>query len=231
MKLRNKSDRISKRSEQKGREDSPREAPVDPDDPGDDADVPTTSGSVEDVGKRPKKLSNTSKRERKRSKRKSRKYSPGRPGGEPDEPGAETAVPGDIHNLHKRPRKVSNERVDERTHQVEIEPLEAIEASRSRQESSRAIRTAQTLSTTPNTMGCVPGATGMRAASYRTRRVEIEGREAIRASRSRRESSRAIGGAGLMSKASHTIGNEGRWMAQRAAHAATRNESKRIRSL
>ena len=112
-KLRNTSERVNESSKRRNREYSPGWTQVESDDPDDDAVVSTMSGSIEDVGMRPKKLSNASERERKRSKRRSRKDSAGRPGGEPDEPRAETAVSGDIHNLQKRPRKVSNERVDE----------------------------------------------------------------------------------------------------------------------
>ena len=88
-----------------------------------------------------------------------------------------------------------------RTHQVDIEPLEAIEASRSRREPSRAIRTAKTLSTTPNTMGCVPAAAGTSAKSKRTREIEETDRECIGMSRRRRKASRAIGGARAKAKA------------------------------
>ena len=98
-KLRNTSERVNESSKRRNREYSPGWTQVESDDPDDDAVVSTTSGSIEDVGMRPKKLSNASERERKRSKRRSRKDSPGRPGGEPDEPRAETAVSGDIHNL------------------------------------------------------------------------------------------------------------------------------------
>ena len=54
--------------------------------------------------------------------------------------------------------KLATSAAMKRMHQVEIEPLEAIEASRRRQEPSRAIRTAQTLSTTPDMMADTPGA-------------------------------------------------------------------------
>ena len=55
-----------------------------------------------------------------------------------------------------------------------------------------AFGTTERLSTAPDTMGYIPGAMGTRAASYWTRCVEIEGQEAIRMSRSRLESLRAI---------------------------------------
>ena len=71
-KLANASERINESLERKCREDSPGRTRVEPNDPDDNADVSTTSGSVEDVGKRLKKLPNTSERERKRSKRRSR---------------------------------------------------------------------------------------------------------------------------------------------------------------
>ena len=48
-------------------------------------------------------------------------------------------------------------------HQVEIEPLEAIEASRRCREPSRAIQTAQMLSTTPDMMEDIPEAMGTSA--------------------------------------------------------------------
>ena len=64
-----------------------------------------------------------------------------------------------------------------RTHQVEIEPLEAIEASRRRREPSRVIRTVQTLSTTPDTMSDTPEATGMSVSSKQAHYVKFEGQE------------------------------------------------------
>ena len=49
------------------------------------------------------------------------------------------------------------------THQVEIEPLEAIEVSRRHREPPRAIWTTQMLSTTPDTIADTPEAAGMSA--------------------------------------------------------------------
>ena len=89
------------------------EAPVDPDDPGDDTDMSTTSGSVEDVRKRPKKLQNVLGQVRKCLKERTRQDSPSRPGEESDKPDGETVIPGNFQMSQQRPRSVSNERVDE----------------------------------------------------------------------------------------------------------------------
>ena len=112
-KLVNMSDHISEGSKRRGREDSPKGAQDERDDPGDNADASTASWSVEDVGKRSKKLREALKRIRKRSERRSRTNSPGRPEEEPVEPSGGTAVPDGIHDVQERPRKVRNERVDE----------------------------------------------------------------------------------------------------------------------
>ena len=113
MKLQTMSGHVSESSRTGGRGDLPGRMKVEPGDPGCEADVSSAPWSIKRVLKRLQKLSNTSERKHKCSKQRSRKDSPGRPGGEPDEQGAETAVPGDIHDLHKRPRKVRNEHVDE----------------------------------------------------------------------------------------------------------------------
>ena len=88
-----------------------------------------------------------------------------------------------------------------RTHHVEETAWVAIWVNQRHQEVSRAFGTAKRLSTAPDTMGYVPAATGASAESKRTRRVEKSSQEAIWASRRRRETSRAIGAAGAMSKA------------------------------
>ena len=79
-----------------------------------------------------------------------------------------------------------------RTHQVEIDPLEAIEASRRCREPPRAIRTAQMLSTTPDTMEDTPGAAGTSASSKRARYVKFEGQEVTWMSEPSREMSGTI---------------------------------------
>ena len=76
-------------------------------------DASRASEGVEDDGNRPKKLRKTLERVSKRSEPKEREDSRGRLGDEPDEPGGETGVPGDCQTSQKRPRNVSNERVDE----------------------------------------------------------------------------------------------------------------------
>ena len=75
-------------------------------------------------------------------------------------------------------------------------------------------------------MGCVPVAAGMSAELKRMHEVEEPGQEAIWASQRRREMSKAIGATKAMEMASDTMGDEMVRMAQQAAHAATRNESK-----
>jgi hypothetical protein len=68
------------------------------------ADVSRASEGVEDDGNRSKKLWSASEHDRDRSKRINEENSPGRPGDEPDEPGGEAAVPGDVHSTQERPR-------------------------------------------------------------------------------------------------------------------------------
>ena len=116
-----------------------------------------------------------------------------------------------------------------RTHHVVIQAQEGAWRCREARRTSRAIRTAQTLSRTPDTMGNDPRASGMSAMSIRTRYVEIEGQEAIRMRKSSREISAANRSAKAMETASRWTGKGAEWMAQRAAHGATRNESKRDR--
>ena len=113
MKLQTTSGCVNERSKAKGCEDSPMAGRVEQNDPGGKADASGMPEDDEDDWDMPTKLRNTSEHVNESSKRRSRKYSPCRPGGEPDEPGAETAVSGDIHDLQKRPRTVSNEHVDE----------------------------------------------------------------------------------------------------------------------
>jgi hypothetical protein len=112
-KLQTTLERVRESSERKGRDDSPREARVEQNDPDSEADASAASGSVEDVQKKPKNLRNASEHERKCSKRRSREVSPDKARGDPDRPDGETAVPGDFQRPQERPRSVSNERVDE----------------------------------------------------------------------------------------------------------------------
>ena len=76
-------------------------------------DTSRASEGIEDDGNRPKKLRKALEHVSKRSDPKEREDSQGRPGDEPDEPGGETAVPGDCQKSQQRPMNVSNERVDE----------------------------------------------------------------------------------------------------------------------
>ena len=112
--------------------------------------------------------------------------------------------------------KAQNEEV-ENTHHVDLEGSQTSRAPK---------RLYQATSTTSrNVLGQSATSTLMK----RTHHVEIKGAEAIWASWRGREASKAIGTAKPMSKTSDMIRNKGRWMAQRAAHAATRNESPRDR--
>ena len=86
---------------------------VDENDPGDEADMPPASRSVEDVWKRLKKLRKVSKHVSKHSERKDQRDSPGRPRDSPEGPGGETAVPGGVHDVQERPRNVRNECANE----------------------------------------------------------------------------------------------------------------------
>jgi hypothetical protein len=113
MKLQTTLERVRESSERKGRDDSPREARVEQNDPDSEADGSAASGRVEGDWKQPKNLRNASEHERKRSKRRSREDSPGKARGDPDRPDGETAVPGDFQRPQERPTSVSIERVDD----------------------------------------------------------------------------------------------------------------------
>ena len=117
-------------------------------------DASRASEGIEDDGNRPKKLRKTLERVSTRSETKERELedSQGRPGDEPDEPGGETAVPGDCQTSHKRPRNVRNERVTKRTRHIEIEGQEVKVSERSR-ETSRAIGSARATATEMRWMG------------------------------------------------------------------------------
>ena len=122
-KLRNVSEQIRQHPKGRTRENSPGIPQVESDDLDDEAVELATSGSVEDVGKRPKKLSNTSECERKRSKRRSRQHSPGRPGEEPDEPGGETVVQGDVQSPPERHRGGTNDNgIETKPSSLDTEP-------------------------------------------------------------------------------------------------------------
>ena len=73
----------------------PRRTQVELDHPGAKADTSAASETVNDVGKKPRKLRKVSELKQECSELKEEANSPGRPGEEPDEPGGETAVPGD----------------------------------------------------------------------------------------------------------------------------------------
>jgi hypothetical protein len=79
---------------------------------GGEADVSRASEGVEVDGNRSKKLWSASEHDRDRSKRINEENSPGRPGDEPDEPGGEAAVPGDVHSTQERPRCETSDVVD-----------------------------------------------------------------------------------------------------------------------
>ena len=70
---------VGERLEHGEEENSPSRARVGLDHPRDSADASAASRSVEDVGKRPRKLREASKRVRKCSKPKENRNSPGRP--------------------------------------------------------------------------------------------------------------------------------------------------------
>ena len=125
------------------------------------------------------------------------------------------------------PRRTSA--TPKRAHHAELEGREVTWATERSRKSSRAIRTAQRLSMAPDTMGNDPRASGTRATSKRTRYVEIEGQEAIWTRQLSREISAVNRSAEAMETASRRTGQGAAWMAQRAAHGATRNESKRDR--
>ena len=110
----NTSERERERSKGRSREDLPGGGVRDDrGDPSGEAHVLGASGCAEDVGKWPRKLRNASKRIRECSERRSPEDSPGRPREESEDPGGETVVPGGVHDVQERPRRVRNERVNE----------------------------------------------------------------------------------------------------------------------
>ena len=111
-KLVNMLDCISGGSKRRGREDSPKGTQDELDDPGDNTDASTASWSIEDVGKRSKKLHKMSEHISERLESISQEDSPGRPGEELYEPGTEMAVPGDVNDVQERPRSVRNEHIN-----------------------------------------------------------------------------------------------------------------------
>ena len=90
--------------EQKNEEDSPEGALDELDMLGDEADTLIASEGVEVDGSHATKLWETSKQVSKRSEGSSQKDLPGRPGEEPEEPGGETAVPGNAYTYQEGPR-------------------------------------------------------------------------------------------------------------------------------
>jgi hypothetical protein len=111
-KLANVSDRISEHLEQEGREDSPWRAQVEPYDPGDEADASGASDGVKDDGNRSKNLRKTLERVSKRSEPKEEESSPSGAPDDPDEPGGETAAPGNLHSTQEGPRAGTSDDVD-----------------------------------------------------------------------------------------------------------------------
>jgi hypothetical protein len=75
---------------------------------GGEADASGASDGVEDDGKRPMDLRKTSERADEPLEHRSREDSPGTAPDEPDEPGGETAVPGDAHSTQEGPRCKGN---------------------------------------------------------------------------------------------------------------------------
>jgi hypothetical protein len=73
-----------------------------------EADASGASEGVEDDGERPTKLRNASERADEPLEHRSREDSPGTAPDEPDEPGGETAVPGDAHSTQEGPRCKAN---------------------------------------------------------------------------------------------------------------------------
>jgi hypothetical protein len=91
--------------------------------PGDNADASTVSWTVEDVRKRLKKLHEVSKRVRKRSERRSQTNSPKKAQDELHDPGSETVIPDDPHNIQKARRMSVSMK---QSHYVEIWNQESI---------------------------------------------------------------------------------------------------------
>jgi hypothetical protein len=150
---------LNKSLAQRSRKDSPEGARTELDNPGDNADASTASWTVEDVGKRSKKLHDVSKRVRKRSEQKSRTNSPKKAQDELHDPGSEMVVPDDPHNIQKARRTSTSMK---QSHYVEIWNQESIWARRPSRKSSRATWTTQRLSTMLGMMGNIPGAMGVR---------------------------------------------------------------------
>ena len=112
-KARNTSEHERESSEQDEEKNSPDGAKINPSNPRDEADASPVQRTVEDVGKSPKNPHNALKCVRKHSEPKEEMNSPSRPREEPEEPGAETAVPGDFQRTQEHPESVRNKRVGE----------------------------------------------------------------------------------------------------------------------
>ena len=151
----NVSEHADKPLELRSRNDFPKGAPVDLDDLGDNMDASPVSRSVEDVGKRLKKLRKAVKHIRKRLERTSQENSPDRPGEELENPGGEAVVvPTASRNILEASEMSASM---ERTHHVKIGHQEAVELTRWSREVPRAFGTTKTLWTMPDTMGNTPG--------------------------------------------------------------------------
>ena len=100
-------------SKRRTRQNSPRRARGELEDPRAQADASRASEDVHGDGNAPKKPRSASELERKRSKRKDEDNSPSRPREEPEDQSGETDVPGGSHTYQEGPRYQGNERVVE----------------------------------------------------------------------------------------------------------------------
>ena len=208
---------------------SPEEGRDNRGDPSGHAHTSGVPGRIEDVGKRPRKLRNASKHVRKRSERRNPEDSPSRPRVGPEDPGGETVAPGGVHIVQERPQGVRNERADGTDAPCQdTGPGGHLEV----QGDSKGVEV------DPDRHEVVEGAEhdGKRPKSEEDQRyVETNaqcrdrGPGGHRGGKERREASRTNGSAMAMAMESGWTGYGAGRMAQRAAQAATRNESIRDR--
>ena len=168
----NKLDRVRERLEQRDEENSPGRTQDEPDAPGDEADA---SRSMETGRGNCGRRQNASKNTRSTRMRQTHQV-------DLERSQTSRAAKRPYQATSTRPRNdlgtSATSALMKWTHHLETETPEATEASRGSRKSSRAFRTAPTLSTVPDTMGHSPWATGTRAAAIRNRQVEIDVQEA-----------------------------------------------------
>ena len=138
-----------------------------------DADTSGAPRRDESARERSRKLPNASERIRKRLERRGEENLHKQAPEGPDEPGGETAAPGE-HQDHQGSPEDDRKRRDDATNvSCRDTDREAIEWSRTGRDPSRAVGGVESMQTTSKTMASVAIATGATATAIRTRQVEI----------------------------------------------------------